>query len=101
MWWRRLRAGLGNSVMWAVGWAGVGAGLSLVYGLLGWEVLPFLKAVLGSTLSGFIAGGSFAVLLGAIERKRTLSDFRVSRILARQAERQELEAGALDNLEAG
>ncbi len=55
VWLRRLRAALGNAVMWAVGWAGVGAGISLVYGLLGWEVLPF-RGLTHSRTSGGTAG---------------------------------------------
>ena len=156
MWLRRLRAALGNAVTWAVGWAPVGLvlGMWVAYGLpprVSFWGIAFEMA-LSTALAGFIAGGAFAIVLGVVERKRTLADLKVSRIallgaaggmafpvvsflisglggvnlgadfylatlgltgvlgagcsagsllLARRAERLELETGAPDQLEAG
>ena len=146
VWFRRLRAALGTAVTWAVGWAVVGMALSILGG-----VAPLSGIILGA-MSGFWSGGAFAVVLGVMERKRTLADLRIPRIifwgavagmvppatsllavglggeyvpvpaillivgttgvlgagcsagsllLVRRAKRQELETGAMDELEAG
>lgn len=154
-WWRRIKAAVGNAVTWALGWTvfGVGLGAFMGFGIAG---IPFLAYVarlaLTVGLAGFFAGGSFALVVGVMERKRTLADLKVGRmalwgalggmalpsfallsalvggsmitvsamlavlgltgvlgagcsagslLLARRAERLELEAGALDELGAG
>jgi len=83
VWLRRLRAALGNAVTWAVGWAPVGLGLGMYWGS-GIPGVPFWRYAFGMALStafaGFIAGGSFALVLGVVERRRTLADLKVSRI---------------------
>lgn len=84
-WLRRLRGALGNAVTWAVAWGGVGAALGLYFGI---GALPMgvsiWQAIVGTAASlaaaGFVAGGSFAVVLGVMERNHTLADLRVPRL---------------------
>ncbi|NNM06578.1 MAG: hypothetical protein HKO65_15905, partial [Gemmatimonadetes bacterium] len=74
---RKIRGILGTGLTWAVGWAGVWAGLSLVTGN---SLGRILEAASNGAVIGLIAGGTFALILGVVERKRTLADLSLKRV---------------------
>ena len=74
---RKLRGILGTGLTWAVGWAGVWAGLWVVTGN---SLGRMLGAATNGAVLGLIAGGTFALILSVVERKRTLHDLSLKRV---------------------
>jgi hypothetical protein len=73
---RRLRGILGTGLTWAVGWPIV----NLAFGLLVGLPPRFLGPIaISSLFSGFLAGGTFAVILSIVERRHTLEDLSLKR----------------------
>ena len=73
---RRLRGIIGTGLTWAVGWTVINTGLVLLAGL----PLRFFGAIaLSNLVSGFLAGGTFAVILSIAERRRSLEDLSLKR----------------------
>lgn len=74
---RKLRGVIGTGLTWAVGWAAVSVGLSL----LGGVPFRFLGQVAFSGLAqGFIGGSAFAVILSIAERRHTLKELSLGRV---------------------
>ena len=74
---RRIRGILGTALTWAIGWGAAGAGLHL-FGI-GLSRHLGETAFFGAFL-GFLAGGSFAVTLAAIEGRRRLDQLSLGRV---------------------
>jgi hypothetical protein len=73
---RRLRGIVGTGLTWAFGWTVINTGLILLSGL----PLRFVGAVaLSNLFQGFLAGGTFAVILSIAERRRSLEDLSLKR----------------------
>jgi len=78
---RRLRGIFGTAIIWAFGWSGVSALLGLLIGLPNGIPLRLIGPIaLSGSFLGFIAGGSFAVLLSVLERRRTLDQLSLWRV---------------------
>ena len=73
-WLRRIRGLLGTALIWAAGWAGIGALLSLV--VPGWT----LWAALPVGFAGLYTGAAFALMLSITERKRTLAELSLPKV---------------------
>lgn len=74
---RKLRGVLGTGLTWAVGWAAVSVGLSLLGGV------PFRfmgQVALSGLFQGFIGGSGFAVILSIAERRHTLKELSLGRV---------------------
>ena len=65
-WLRRIRGAVGMGLIWAAAWFGAGLMLLLVVGA-GAADVPF---PLGFGLFGFLAGGTFSLILGVVEGRR-------------------------------
>ncbi len=79
---RRVRGALGVGALWAAGGALVGGVIEAVLNVLpgsdlflGVDIWPAALAV-----PAFLAGISFAVVLGIVERRRTFNELRVPRL---------------------
>lgn len=74
---RKLRGIIGTGITWAVGWSvgwvAIGASIGLPFGNL-------VGTAVSGALIGFIAGGSFAVILSIAERRRTLDQLSLMRV---------------------
>lgn len=77
-WVRRIRAAIGMGLIWAFGWFGAGLLLLLVVGLDAADV-PF---PLGFAALGFLAGATFSVVLGIVERRRRFDQLTLPRFAA-------------------
>ncbi len=77
---RRLRGVICTGLTWAVGWAGVYAGLLALAGLDPLNPTFILRAALNNGIAGFVAGGSFAVILSVAERRHQLEDLSLKRV---------------------
>lgn len=73
----RVRGVLGTAFTWAVAWVGLGAGIGALAGL---PLSYLLRMALNSSVAGFIAGASFAVILSVAERERSLRDLSLRRV---------------------
>jgi hypothetical protein len=81
---RRIKAAVGMGLTWAVGWA---AGLSIIAGvaylIAGYAWAPTMVDLLVNVgicgAMGFVAGTSFAVVLGITERHHTFSQLSLLR----------------------
>ena len=74
---KRVRGVLGTAFTWAIGWVGLGAGIGA---LAGFPLSYLLRMALNSSVAGFIAGASFAVILSFAERNHTLEDLSLRRV---------------------
>ena len=82
---KRLRGLIGVGLTWAVGWMGlVGLVVFPVLALLGNPIFSdfglYLKNVFIVGQLGFIAGGSFGLVLTALERRKKLENLSFTRI---------------------
>ena len=74
-WWRRIRAAMGIGLAWAAAWFGAGMVLLLVVGF-GAADVPF---PLFFGLLGFLAGTTFAGILGLVAGKRRFDQMSIPR----------------------
>jgi len=74
---KRVRGVLGTAFTWALAWIGLGAGLGA---LAGFPLSYLLRMALNSSVAGFIAGASFAVILSVAERNQSLEDLSLKRV---------------------
>jgi len=74
---RRLRGIIGTGITWAVGWAG---GYSVVSVVIGAPLSGLGAVALAGAIFGFIAGGSFAVILSITERRRAFDQLSLWRV---------------------
>lgn len=90
---RRLRAALGLGVTWAVGWGVAGAALWAVSFLLlepyqrarlGWDTAVSVSAGAGfaGALVGMVGGVLFALVLGFVERRKSIDQVSIPRTAA-------------------
>lgn len=77
-WLRRIRGAIGMGLIWAMTWFGAGLILLLVVGV-GAADVPF---PLFFGLLGFLAGVTFAGILGIAERRRTFDQMSLPRFAA-------------------
>ena len=82
---RRLRGIIGTGLTWAAGWMGlIGLVVFPVLALFGAPIFSdfglYLKNVLIVGELGFIAGGSFGLVMTALERRKKLEDLSFFRI---------------------
>ena len=82
---KRLRGIIGTGLTWAVGWMGlIGLVVFPVLALLGNPIFSdfglYLKNVFIVGQLGFIAGGSFGLVLTALERRKKLENLSFTRI---------------------
>jgi hypothetical protein len=82
---RRLRGIIGTGLTWAVGWMGlIGLVVFPVLALFGAPIFSdfglYLKNVFIVGQLGFIAGGSFGLVLTALERRKKLENLSFTRI---------------------
>ncbi|HEU4799361.1 MAG TPA: hypothetical protein VFS94_01890 [Gemmatimonadales bacterium] len=77
-WLRRIRGAIGIGLAWAAAWFAAGMLLLLVVGF-GAADVPF---PLGFGLLGFLAGVTFALVLGAMEGRRTFEQMSLPRFAA-------------------
>lgn len=76
---RRLRAGIGMGITWAVSWAifGLGIGvLSLLTPWLPWDLFfnVFDAPLPALAIPGFVSGMAFSIVLGTLGRHRRFTD---------------------------
>ncbi len=74
---RRVRGIIGTAFTWAIAWVGLGAGIGA---LAGFNLSYLLRMALNNSVSGFIAGASFAVILSVAERQNSLKDLSLRRV---------------------
>jgi len=74
---QRLRGIIGTGLTWAAAWVGLGAGIGVLSGM---EMGFILRLALGNSVSGFLAGASFAVILSVAERNHSLEELSLKRI---------------------
>ncbi len=74
---KRVRGVLGTAFTWAIVWIGLGAGIGA---LAGFNLSFLLRMALNSSVAGFIAGASFAVILSVAERNHSLEDLSLRRV---------------------
>ena len=74
---RRIRGIIGTAITWAVGWGAVLAGLHL-FGLS--PILGLGDSAFFGSIIGFMAGGSFAVMLTVGEGRRRLDQLSLGRV---------------------
>jgi hypothetical protein len=74
---RRVRGVLGTAVTWSLAWVGLGAGFGALAGL---PLSFLLRMALNSSVAGFVAGASFAVILSVAERNNSLEDLSLRRV---------------------
>ena len=74
---QRLRGIVGTGLTWAAAWVGLGAGIGALTGM---ELGFILQIALGNSVSGFLAGASFAVILSVAERNRSLEELSLKRV---------------------
>ena len=74
---RRVRGIVGTAFTWAIGWTGLGA---LIGALAGFDLSYLLRMALNNSVSGFMAGASFAVILSLAEGRHTLADLSLRRV---------------------
>ena len=77
-WLRRLRGAIGMGLAWAAVWFGAGIALLFVVGF-GAADVPF---PLGFGFLGFLAGVTFSVVLGVVERRRRFEEMSLPRFAA-------------------
>lgn len=74
-WLRRLRGAIGMGLTWAAAWFSAGIAVLLVVGLDAADVpFPLFFALLG-----FLAGVTFSVILGVVERRRRFGQMSLPR----------------------
>lgn len=81
-WWRRIRAALGNSLVWGGAWGIVGFLLPLVLGVLGIFPLDLMAALSLAgrfAVVGAVVGGAFSAFIASGVLGRTLSDISLLR----------------------
>jgi hypothetical protein len=74
---RRIRGIIATGVTWAFAWIGLGAGLGV---LAGFPLSYLLRMALNNSVSGFLAGASFAVILSVAERNHSLRELSLRRV---------------------
>ena len=74
---RRVRGIVGTGVTWAIGWVGLGTGIAA---LAGFDFSLLMRMALNNAVAGFIAGGSFALILSVAERRNRLEDLSLKRV---------------------
>ena len=74
---KRVRGILGTALTWAIGWVGLGVGIGA---LAGFPFSYLLRMALNSSVAGFMAGASFAVILSVAERNHSLEDLSLRRV---------------------
>lgn len=74
---KRIRGIIGTGVTWALAWVGLGA---VVGAFVGYPASFLLRIALSNSVSGFIAGSAFAVILSVAERKHTLEGLSLRRV---------------------
>lgn len=74
---KRVRGILGTAFTWAIAWIGLGAGLGV---LAGFPLRYLPQMALNSSVAGFMAGASFAVILSVAERNHSLEDLSLRRV---------------------
>ena len=74
---RRLRGIVGTGLTWALGWAGATTVFSVI---LGAPLGRLVGVATTGAIFGFIAGGTFAVILSIAERHHSLADLSVRRV---------------------
>lgn len=74
---KRIRGVLGTAATWALAWVGLGAGIGA---LAGYNLSVLIQMALNSSVAGFIAGASFAVILSVAERNQSLEDLSLRRV---------------------
>lgn len=74
---RRIRGVVGTGLTWAATWVGLGAGIGALAGL---NLQFILQIALGNSVSGFLAGGAFAVILSVAERNHSLEELSLKRV---------------------
>lgn len=84
-WLKRIRGAVGTAIMWATGWAAIGAisglGLFLFWPTpVGFEIVAW--QALGWAWVGFVAGGAFSTVLNLVDGRRTFDQLSVARMAA-------------------
>ena len=74
---RRLRGVIKTGLTWAVGWAGSTTVFSVI---LGTPLSRMVGVAFNGAIFGFIAGGTFAVILSIAERRHSLADLSLRRV---------------------
>lgn len=78
---RRLRGVIGTALTWAFGWAAAFSLLNVGMAIIGgYPIRQFALSALVGGFYGFIAGGSFAVILTIAEGRRTLHQLSLKRV---------------------
>jgi hypothetical protein len=72
---RVIRGVIGTGLSWALGWAGLFAGIGAVFG-----AHSVLRLALSQGFVGFIAGSAFGVILSIVERHKKLEDLSTGRV---------------------
>jgi len=82
--WRRVRGLLGVGVTWGISWAGIGAIVGLVAGVVSPDAGTLANAVfewaVGMGLYGFVSGVGFGEVLATVERRKALADLSLPRV---------------------
>lgn len=74
---RRLRGIVGTGLTWAIGWAGSTTVFSVI---LGTPLSRLAGVAATGAIFGFIAGGTYAVILSIAERRHSLADLSLRRV---------------------
>ena len=79
-WVRRVRGAVGMGLIWAIGWAPVGAIVGSVVALVaGGPPGAVVEAMLRYAVSGFLVGATFSGLLGVAEGRRRFDEMSLGR----------------------
>ncbi len=74
---KRIRGIIGTGITWALGWTGV---LSALHFIMGAPLQYIGQTIITGLIWGFVAGGSFAVVLSIAERRHALAELRLWRV---------------------
>lgn len=75
-WWRRIKAGLGMGLIWAIGGAGVGGIIELVANFV--PVLNFIDMWIPLfAIPGFVGGMIFSLVIGIAARHRKFEELSI------------------------
>jgi hypothetical protein len=79
---RRIRGVIGTGLIWALGWAPLGA----LFVALTVDRTPLARYIalgaINGAIQGFLVGGSFAVVLSVVERHKQLEELSLGRVAA-------------------
>lgn len=80
-WWRRIRAGLGMGLIWAIGGAGVGGLMEFLANFI--RPLNFIDMWIPLfAIPGFVGGMIFSLVIGIAARNRKFEDLSVAAFAA-------------------